>query len=89
MKQDQTLLWTCVDGAHLQCVNIHYAKFEYKLQITHKLHNVSTPTVGVDVLIKFNTPQNIIKCEQKIDCTCSMCELLYVICYYMLRTKFE
>ena len=29
-KQDQTLLWTCVAGAHLQCVNSHYAKFEYK-----------------------------------------------------------
>ena len=26
-KQDQTLLWTCVAGAHLQCVNNHYAKF--------------------------------------------------------------
>ena len=30
MKQDQILLWTCVAGAHLQCVNNHYAKFEYK-----------------------------------------------------------
>ena len=29
-KQDQTLLWTCVASAHLQCVNNHYAKFEYK-----------------------------------------------------------
>ena len=29
-KQDQTLLWTCVAGAHLQCVNNHYAKFQYK-----------------------------------------------------------
>ena len=49
-KQDQTLLWTCVAGAHLQCVNNHYAKFEYKgmklfeLQIT-QINNVSTPTV--------------------------------------------
>ena len=25
MKQGQTLLWTCVAGAHLQCVKIHYA----------------------------------------------------------------
>ena len=29
-KQYQTLLWTCVRSAHLQCVNNHYAKFEYK-----------------------------------------------------------
>ena len=50
LKQDQTLLWTCVAGAHLQCVNNQYAKFEYKgmklfeLQIT-QINNVSTPTV--------------------------------------------
>ena len=30
IKQDQTLLWTCVVSAHLQWVNNHYAKFEYK-----------------------------------------------------------
>ena len=30
IKQDQTLLWTCFAYAHLQCVNIHYAKFENK-----------------------------------------------------------
>ena len=29
-KQDQTLLWTCVIGAHLQWVNNHYAKCKYK-----------------------------------------------------------
>ena len=29
-KQDQTLLWTCVASAQLQCVNNHYAKLEYK-----------------------------------------------------------
>ena len=28
IEQDQTLLWTCVAGAHLQCVNNHYTKFE-------------------------------------------------------------
>ena len=28
-KQDQTLLRTCVAGAHLQCVNSGYAKFKY------------------------------------------------------------
>ena len=26
---DQTLLWTCVACAHLQCVNNQYAKFKY------------------------------------------------------------
>ena len=30
IKQDQTMFWTCVASAHLQCVNNHYAKFEYK-----------------------------------------------------------
>ena len=30
LKQDQTLLWTCVVGAHHQWVNNQYAKFEYK-----------------------------------------------------------
>ena len=30
IKQDQTMFWTCVASAHLQCVNTHYAKFEYK-----------------------------------------------------------
>ena len=29
-EQDQTLLWTCVPRAHIQCVNNHYAKSEYK-----------------------------------------------------------
>ena len=27
-KQDQTLLWTCIAGAHW-CVNSRYAKFKY------------------------------------------------------------
>ena len=25
IQHDQTLLWTCIVGAHLQCVNNHYA----------------------------------------------------------------
>ena len=29
-KQNQTLLLTWVADAHLQCVNNHYTKFEYK-----------------------------------------------------------
>ena len=28
LKQDQTLRWTCVAGAH-RCVNSRYAKFKY------------------------------------------------------------
>ena len=28
IEQDQTLLWTCVTGAH-RCVNSRYAKFKY------------------------------------------------------------
>ena len=50
-KQDQTLPWTCVTGAHLQCVNNHYAKFEYEgmksVLITDyiQINNVSTPKV--------------------------------------------
>ena len=27
-EQDQTLLWTCVAGAHCQCVNSRYSKFK-------------------------------------------------------------
>ena len=50
-KKDQTLLWTCVAGAHLQCVNNHYAKLNIKewklleLQIIQRLHNVRFPKV--------------------------------------------
>ena len=56
-KQDLTLLWTCVAGAHLQCVNNHYGKFEYKgmksVLITDytQVNNVSTPKGGVDVIV--------------------------------------
>ena len=63
-------------------MNNHYAKFEYikelnlfELQITHKLHNVSTPKFGVDIILsKFKTPKYILKCEQNIGCTWSMSE---------------
>ena len=67
-----TLLWTCVVGAHLQCVKNHYAKFKYKdmkfvldtnyTQITQCKHSEG----GVHITIsKFNTPKYIIKCAQK------------------------
>ena len=62
------LLWTCIVGVHLQSVNNHYAKFEYKgiktvgvtdyTQITQCKHSKGV----VDVkCLKFNTPKNIIK----------------------------
>ena len=54
--QDQTLLWTCVAGAH-RCVNSRYAKFKYTgmksdyIQITQcNLHS------------KLNTQKYMIKC---------------------------
>ena len=67
-EQDQTLLWTCA-SAHLQCVNNHYTKFEFKgrksvlitdhTQITQCKHSKG----GVDVIMfRLNTPKNIIKC---------------------------
>ena len=50
--QEQTLLWTCVAGAHLhQCVNNYYAKFEYEgmksVLITDyiQINKVSNPKV--------------------------------------------
>ena len=69
LKQNQTLLWTCVVSAHLQCVNNHYAKFEYEgmqsvwdtdyTQITQCKHSKG----DINVLeSKFKTPKYIIKC---------------------------
>ena len=28
LKEDQTLLWTCIASAHLQYLNNHFAKFD-------------------------------------------------------------
>ena len=34
-----------IGGAHLQCVNIHYAKFEYEgMNTVGRLHKLGTPT---------------------------------------------
>ena len=75
IKQDQTLLWTCVAGAHLQCVNNHYGKFEdnfnYRL---HTNKQCKHSKGGVDVIMsKFNNPKNIIKCAHNIVCTYVQC----------------
>ena len=67
-KTDQTLLWTCLAGAHKQCVNNQYARFENKgmktvgvtdyTQITKFKH----PKGGVHAIMpKFNTLKNIMK----------------------------
>ena len=76
IKQDQNLLWTCVAGEYLQCVNNHYAKFEYKgieICFNYRLHTnkqCKYTKGGVDVIMsKFNNPKNIIKCAQNIGCT--------------------
>ena len=79
-KQDQTLLWTGVAGAHLQCVNNHYAKFQYicmksvLLQITHK-EQCKHSKGGVDVIMsKFNSQKYYQMCTKYRVHTCSMCE---------------
>ena len=69
-EQDQTPLWTCVAGAHLQCVNNHYAKFEYKGMkcFNYRLHtNKQCKHSKGDIpMSKFNNPKNITKCAQSI-----------------------
>ena len=67
-----TLLWTCVVGAHIQCVNNHYPTFKYK-DMKFVLDTVYTQIIqfqhykgGVQIIMsKFNTPKYIIKCAQK------------------------
>ena len=73
IQQDQTLLWTCVGGAHLQFVNNHYATFEYKGMISvwitdyTQIKQCMRSKGGVDIIMsKFNTSNNIIKCTQNI-----------------------
>ena len=72
IRQYQTLLWTCLASAHFQCVNNHYAKFEYKgiksvwitdyTQIAQWKHSAG----GVDLIMsKSNTP-NILSSAHKI-----------------------
>ena len=54
-----------IGGAHLKCVNNHYAKFEYKGMNTvgvKRLHKLGTPLAfQMEKMSKFNTPQ---KCEK-------------------------
>ena len=68
VEQDQTLLWTCVAGAHLQCVNNHYAKFEYKgMKFVSKITQFKPSKGGVDVILsKFNIPLKKSNCAQNI-----------------------
>ena len=56
-KKDQTLLWTCVADAHLQCVKNYYAKFEFKgmktIGVTVNTHTTKSKHSkgGVDVIM--------------------------------------
>ena len=68
-----------MEGAHVQCVNNHYAKFEYKEMKTvgyTDYTNQDTPLAfGIDKMSKFNSPKKLfIKCSQSSRCTCSMYE---------------
>ena len=65
------LLWTCFVCAHLQCLNNHYAKFEYKgMKSVCDTDNTLTQSKhskgDVDVIMsKFNTPKYLVKRTQK------------------------
>ena len=70
-----------IGGAHLQCVNNHYAKFEYKGLNTvgvSTLHELGTPLAFMmEKMFKFNTRKKLekkMKCAQNKRCTSSMCE---------------
>ena len=70
-----------IDGAHLQCVNNHYAKFEYKKMKTVGVTDYANQThpyaFRMEKMSKFNTCKNkkiFIKCAQNMRCTSSMCE---------------
>ena len=80
-KQDQTLLWTCVTGAHLYCVNNQYAKFKYTgmksvLATDYTKYTKYSTVGGVDMKMStFNAQKYTIKRAQNLGCTCSVCEL--------------
>ena len=80
-NQDQTLIWTCVVGAHLQCVNNHYAKFEYKkiktVGVTDYTNQTPPMHFGWKNFLSSTLEKNvkiIIKCAQNRWCTSSICE---------------
>ena len=54
-----------IRGAHLQCVNNHFAKFEYKGMKTigsYRLHKPDTPyAFGMEKISKVNTPKKLRK----------------------------
>ena len=67
-------------GEHLQCMNNHYAKFEYKgmkiAGVTVYTNQTPPNYFGWKKCPKFNTPQNeeiFIKCVVKIDTAHNQC----------------
>ena len=47
-----------IGGAHFQCVNNHYAKFEYKGLNTVRVYKLGTPLAFLmEKMSKFNTRQ--------------------------------
>ena len=75
IKQDQTLLWTCVAGAHLQCVNNQYAKFKRnEICLNCRLHTNKQCRLskgGVNIIMSKLYYQ---MCTYYRVRTCSMCE---------------
>ena len=58
------MLWTCAAGAHLQCVNNHYAKFEYKGMKTVGVADYTNQTplrISDEKMSKLTTPQKMRK----------------------------
>ena len=70
-----------IRGAHLQCVNNHYAKFEYKRNenyLSYRLHKPDTPMhFGRKKYLSSTPVKNkkiFIKCAQNRRCTSSIYE---------------
>ena len=70
-----------IEGAHLQCMNNHCAKFEYKgiRTVGIKDYTNQTPTMhlGWKKCLSSTPVKNekiLIKCAQNRRCTSSMCE---------------
>ena len=72
-------------GAHLQCVNNHYAKFEYNVTNTvevigyKQFTKCKQPKVDLDVIMsKLNTPKHLMEyyqmCTGNKWCIPQMCE---------------
>ena len=63
-------------GAHVQCVNNHNAKFEYKGMKTAGItdHTNQTPLSSSDGEKSPKNKKIFVKCAQNRRCTCSMYE---------------